>query len=260
MFFPSKIKRFHFFNPGSYEDALAQKGILYAKIDLGDNFVHIFTLHTQANVLSSEKEREIPNNLSRVNQIIESKIFIESILEKYFSNSDLAFLMGDFNVNANCGVYPLERILTFFEVNLFANENLNGKNEYDLIMKIFENSEIYEIENLFFKDGVREFPVTYGDCYICDKGNLNPKEEILTHFNDQTSSQCLDFVFELKKKIINHVHDVLLLDESRENLKDGFEKCNYGSCKAKVNPFEIKGKIFTQLSDHHAVEFEINRI
>ena len=258
---PIVYSEFHYFKPGSYEDALAQKGILYAKIDIGEsNFVHIFTLHTQANIHSIEKIREIPNNISRINQIIESRDFIDSIFLKHFRNHDLAYLMGDFNVNANCNLYPLKNILEFFENNPFREECIKGKNEYDLLIKIFKSSEIYEIEDLFFKGDNDKFPVTYGDCFTCEKGLLNAKEQILTHLIDQTSQQCLDFIFELKRKYeVSLETDLITLDESQETLKNCGLEIKYEVSEATVNSFEIQGKIFTQLSDHHGVEFEIKK-
>lgn len=85
------------------------------------------------------------------------------------------------------------------------------------------------------------------------------KETVLTHLIDHNSGQCLDYIFQVKREIVD-----LKIEKENNNAK----KCSQMQmekffCKrkngfyAKVERFEISGEDFQQLSDHNAVELKI---
>ncbi len=230
---------------------------MYAKIKAGNsNFIHVINIHTQANSSSSDKEKEMPRNIARIFQIIECRNFLNHLFFNYVGKEDLILFMGDFNINGRCEIYPVEKVVQFFEINPFGKEYFQDKNEYDLMMQILSNSKIYDIHNLFKENSKEFFPITFGDCFTCEKGINNPKEKILTHLNDQNTQQCLDFIFEVKKKtnFVFGKEESILIDET---VSEKQSNKKFILSKAKVNMFEIEHNSITHFSDHYGVEVEV---
>lgn len=244
---------------------MASKGILYAKVKIENIFIHVFTLHAQANVLRTSHDKEIFNNLSRVNQIIESRKIIDDIIKNHWEKNDLGYLMGDFNVNSNSKIYPIKKIIKYFDKEIFQ-DNIH-RNEYDMILYLYNLSELFEISDLYFLNNnpgeQKKFPVTYGDCFENHKGEICPVEKHLTHKIDQISKQCLDFIFQIKINSDfftknNDKEKIIKMDvEIKEKVSKNFK---ITVNKAKVHDFKVSNEKYTHLSDHNGVEFSIKLI
>jgi endonuclease/exonuclease/phosphatase family metal-dependent hydrolase len=85
-------------------DILANKGCLYAKIDLkkiGGNYLHLYTMHTQASYLDHELDLWIESYKARYCQFVEARNFINSHIKNgKHSEQDISILCGDFNVDS----------------------------------------------------------------------------------------------------------------------------------------------------------------
>lgn len=228
-------------------------------------FVHIFTLHLQANVLEINHDKELVNNVCRIHQVIESRKFIDEMIKLYWDTDDLVYLMGDFNVDSNSKVYPIEKILDVFKEKVFDYEGY--KNEYDLILYLYNFKNNFGIFDLYFLDGdIKEkkiFPITYGDYFENHKGEICPEEEHLTHKIDRFSKQCLDFIFQIKmkksKKLSSStIEENIFKIEKKVIIKNNKKKHEIIVSNAMVNKFKVSDKKYTQLSDHSGVEFIIN--
>lgn len=242
-------------------DRLAQKGVLYSKIQLSDERVmHLFNLHTQASYTQFFEEKSREEYTARMNQIVVVRNMVEHFVKKNSNLSygahlfkDLIILAGDFNVNSHEGSIPS---------SLF--EDLHDKRALDWLESVEEGERtqynfMTHVLGGYGEDKVIDFlkqgsedghPVTYGDCtnetIFDEKGNavdmvFHPKEIIMTkksHFNSQ---MCLDYIFQI--------------------LPEGVEKAKInGECK--VEEFFVQGGPVTQLSDHYGVvlDFDLESI
>ncbi|RKO89547.1 Endonuclease/exonuclease/phosphatase [Blyttiomyces helicus] len=88
------IEHFVFDRGTEVGDWLAAKGILYAKIQLSNQFLHLFTTHLQ----STDTSKAI---VKRAKQFTESKSFIDKTLTKHARRAgEVALYVGDMNVDA----------------------------------------------------------------------------------------------------------------------------------------------------------------
>ena len=84
-------------------DVVAQKGVLYVKLDLssiGGSDLHLFSTHTQASYLGDVR-LYAETFLIRYRQIQEIKYFMESKFEEMNKEGNLMILLGDFNQNSS---------------------------------------------------------------------------------------------------------------------------------------------------------------
>jgi endonuclease/exonuclease/phosphatase family metal-dependent hydrolase len=166
--YPIEQTIFHAFEVGVHSDALTKKGVLFVRIKLPLGYLNLFTTHTQASYIETNKEDEIPSFLMRLKQLISARRFIEKTLSAIASEKDLNLFVGDLNVNANEKNYPIDRVLQQFESGQSIRTSLNQENpnEYDLLMYIFNQTG----GNFCFSDCMYEqhntFKVTYGDCLV----------------------------------------------------------------------------------------------
>lgn len=98
--FPIVKYAFHGFNYGVVSDSLAQKGVLYAKIQVGKCFLHVFTSHTQSSYFHDTTETFMLTYRTRMDQIKQINWFISSIMKTEYSNEDTIVLCGDLNIDA----------------------------------------------------------------------------------------------------------------------------------------------------------------
>jgi hypothetical protein len=226
------------------------KGILYAKIKVSPSqIIHIFNLHTQCNADRPNEKNEFFNSLLRNKQMSQSKKFVEKTLSKHFEKGDMAYILGDFNVDGNFEKFPMNEILNFFERSPFEDNRNLKTNEYFLLKQIFNSMNNFQIFNCFEKDDP-DFPHTFGDYHI-HENNVVTLEKTLTHVREQNTGQCLDYIFEIKEK--NEKKDLAKKDRILNNPSETNKRSHY----AQVNRFQIKEQPFEQLSDHNAVELKI---
>ena len=79
--FPIVLKASHAFSYGVGSDAIAQKGIIYAKISIGDSYLHVFNTHTQASYINEDYDFFLLSYRTRLQQIKEISEFVNSILK-----------------------------------------------------------------------------------------------------------------------------------------------------------------------------------
>jgi len=111
--YPILESDYHVFKESASSDALAAKGVLYAKIELrSDIVVHHFTTHLQASYASKESEKE------KFLKIRESQLreLLEFINWKTYNDVYPILLLGDMNTNMELGEGPPEEYLKMMEI------------------------------------------------------------------------------------------------------------------------------------------------
>lgn len=99
--FPIVNYSVYFFNYGVLSDSLAQKGALYAQIEIGGGLLHLFNTHTQASYINDLHDLFEASYSTRMDQIKQLADFISDVLNKHYDSSkDLALLCGDMNIDA----------------------------------------------------------------------------------------------------------------------------------------------------------------
>jgi len=98
------IEKFEPFAYGFLSDSIANKGLLYTKIKVGnDKFLHVVNSHLNASYVSPELERSEVSIDTRMKQIAFIKDFVnytfeEQNIEDYQNN--LVLICGDLNIDA----------------------------------------------------------------------------------------------------------------------------------------------------------------
>jgi hypothetical protein len=85
---------------------LSQKGILYAQIQIKDDFLHLFSTHVQASYLDSTEYNWNLSLLARSNQIHEISAIMKNILDTHYTYGKV-LLVGDMNVDASGYEYKI---------------------------------------------------------------------------------------------------------------------------------------------------------
>lgn len=99
--FPILKYSIHHYHYGVLSDSLAQKGVIYAQIAIGEGILHLFTTHTQASYNNDLYDLFIASYKTRLDQINQLGEFIDTILvSEYYENTDLVLLCGDMNIDA----------------------------------------------------------------------------------------------------------------------------------------------------------------
>lgn len=128
-------KKFYTFKNCSHVDKIAKKGVLYTKISIFGDVVHLFNTHLQASYNSFSRDRK--SYIARIGQILEMRRFLKKILkEEDYKKSHLVLLCGDFNICANGFEVDLEEYKKVFKGEF---ENFSKKNLYK--EKVFKWSE-----------------------------------------------------------------------------------------------------------------------
>lgn len=84
------------FSEGKSADRLSAKGAIYAKIQIDDTFLHIFTTHTQASYDTPDYDEYLQYRLLRRGQIKEYKDFIDL---KTLNTMYPIVITGDLNID-----------------------------------------------------------------------------------------------------------------------------------------------------------------
>jgi len=168
------------FDRGSQSDSFVTKGALYAKIQIGHSFVHVFNTHLQASY-GFEFNDNNPYIPLRMKQIRKMRAFIH----KLTANDHYPIMvMGDFNVNARR-----------------SPEDGSDTVEYTQMLNSLKSSE-YEIVDILKVHNKGKHPVTDGGKGVL----LDQKRKI--------GGQRLDFIFELKKDSARHNFEYQLIKGS----------------------------------------------
>jgi len=224
---------------GVHSDALSNKGCLYVKLNIQEDFhIHVFNTHTQASY-SNDLPLDDKSVQIRLKQIAELRRFInETLVGKPIG--ELVFLCGDFNVNSRLSRFENDKSSTE-EYNLMSQALSQTVNAPGVSGETVSD---YKFRDLLF-DQLGYHPITYGDFLNDKEGKPTPREVILTAPADYCSAQSLDYIFQL--------------DESNEtsNLP----------CKAKVHSMQVEQFFipeptdkspYTQMSDHYGLSVQID--
>ena len=143
-------------------DAMSAKGVLYAKIKLGDSkFLHVFSTHLQASY------NDVTSNDVNIRQY-QIKELVAFMKTKCNDGFPLA-LLADFNVNS-----------------------CSNNGEYQKLVDLLEIDEYVRIDTAFDTYGYH--PITFAD-------NGENQEKVLTEPDDlAVGPQCLDYIFLFKGK------------------------------------------------------------
>lgn len=158
-----------FANKGTGADLVAEKGCLWAKIELKkDVFVHVFNTHPQANYGDYEEAVQIEDSDSkkydkimktysvRISQMLEISQFLKKKIQKS-TGQNLVMFMGDINIDAQAPEINKNILINMFSNNIIIIkflENLNEKqtfSEYELLKYIIGRQKKNRVSDLGYK-------------------------------------------------------------------------------------------------------------
>jgi len=235
------------FHAGSGVDGVAYKGVLYSRI-LVDNEhpLNLFNVHLQAHYDHEDHK----NIRSRLNQISELKTFIDLLLLKY---TDIArspdfkeaiFVIGDFNVCANKNLFPKDGYLQRSETTNHFFDFIDEQHpvdhhfsEYDYLLFMLRKPLRGTTEPFAVVDCLEQ---SYGFHPLTFVHSIHQQldEEALHKVSDQDS---MDYIFRLVPSNQNPASVPLQAPPQA----------------AKIQPFQVKDRLFKFASDHLGVEFKL---
>lgn len=168
--FPITSWEFRSFGYSTFPDSLADKGVLYAQLNIRTHPLHLFTTHTQAVYLTSDPAlHRLYRSVTR--QHIQ---FLSDFIAEKLASPGLIMLAGDLNVDA----------LEHLKPSAVLNE---GVDEYQMLLKTLEPLKMREV----LRDIYETHPVTYGKL----RSDGKPDEMVLTHVEDWGNECALDYIF-----------------------------------------------------------------
>ena len=248
--YPIKATKFFPFKAGSGVDALAEKGVLYCKIELSDmQAMHLFNTHTQAtynNEYQPDNKSDHNNYVARLKQLMELRTAIDLALREFSTYSpvnpdkfhDLVIVAGDFNVNSRGKPLPKKQFTKLPWVSRLQKDYFM---EYEFLVGVLSRDGADKIIDLAC-EGLGEHPITFGDVTICPKEKIPlPRETCITSKSEWMSCQSLDYIFQLVPGAVNvHTPDYNYHIDPKDCKQEEF--------------FFANSKKFTQLSDHYGIE------
>jgi len=248
--YPIETSEFCPFPPGHGVDYFVQKGILYAKIKVGNASLHVYNTHGQANY----DPNPMTAFLIRTEQLLTFQKFIKSTLTKnQYVPGDLALLMGDYNVDSRSNHRFHSQAVSDVPglKGLGCLTKLTTFGEYDALLSVLSDNHNDEIEDLLYKD-LGEHAITFGDSAVVNENEVVPLETVLTTKKDWGSNQCLDYIFSFVPK------DLVQEPTTPEKLKSSaLEKLSVVDGTTKVEKFLVTGQVFDQLSDHYGIQVTV---
>jgi hypothetical protein len=245
--FPILASEFKPYPYGIFSDALSQKGVLYTKIQVKDEILHLFSTHTQASYFGENQRFPI---LTRADQFTMLRQFIATMLPKNnYKDGELVLIVGDFNVDSRHPFIETDKIPQYPGFKDYPHLGSEKQfNEYDAMTCFLSDNNKDVLEDLLL-GRYREHPITYADSQADDDSeDLKPLETVLTHKDDLCSNQSLDYIFRL--------HPKSLVKNKRGDIEEGGLLSKQGKLQiidgsAKVEKFFVDNCDFTQLSDHY---------
>ena len=176
--YPIVEHKFRMYTRGIYADAVASKGVLYAKIEVApERYIHVFDTHTQADYTLDPVKAEP----SRKRRMIHIKEYAQFVQEITTGNNHPAICCGDFNVNGRAGT----------DGHVESTEYREFLNYWHV-----ENGEFID---LLLRDNNGYQPVTFGDSFIDESGTETPCDTELTYEDQCMDKSRLDYIFYLKR-------------------------------------------------------------
>jgi len=240
--FPIVASKFKPYPYGIFSDSLSQKGVLYVKVQVKDETLHLFQTHTQASYIGSNKRLSIVTRGDQMNVI---RTFMQECLSNYgWKENDMCLLVGDLNVDSRNPFIETEKVQKYPMFKQYPH--LGEKeifNEYQAMMCVLSDNHNDSLEDLLLKT-YGDHPITYGDTYIDDNKEIKPLETKLTLSDDLCSNQSLDYIFLYTPRPTNQVKPDTQPTKKKLNILEG---------SAKVEKFFLEDFEFTQISDHYGV-------
>ncbi|EDR27066.1 sphingomyelinase C precursor, putative [Entamoeba dispar SAW760] len=176
--FPIVESQFKLYKRSIYADAVASKGVLYAKIELQSNkYLHVFNTHTQADY-TLDPEKAKPSRDVRLNQIRKYAKFVQ---KKCRNDTFPVICCGDFNVNGRAGT-----------------DGTTESPEYTEFLQNF-HFDSGELIDLLLRDNHGIQPITFGDSFIDENGTETPCDTEITYEVSCMDKSRLDYMFHWKK-------------------------------------------------------------
>jgi len=114
--FPILASEFRPYPYGIFSDSLSQKGILYVKVQVKDEIIHLFQTHTQASYVGSNKRLSI---MTRGDQLKYIRNFMQECLSKYeWKENEMSLLVGDLNIDGRNPFIETEKVKKTFSMNM----------------------------------------------------------------------------------------------------------------------------------------------
>ncbi|XP_049849402.1 sphingomyelinase DDB_G0288017-like [Schistocerca gregaria] len=227
------------FNHGASWDKLANKGILYALVQIDSLCVHVFNTHLQAicEAPSSHQCKVMQRQISKCVQFIRSKIQ---------GNSYPAIISGDFNVDANAP--PDSYHARQYSALLSALKMLENS-RYDTTQSAQNhNNEFFDLLYLF---NANQYLITFPNIILAS--NQQGTQNALTQ--KQVSQQRIDYIFWLSPLSCLTSPTFQHTQNSQTPPSDDNRHIKPVNCK--IIPFFVDSSLntpFTHLSDHYAIE------
>eukprot|EP00347_Sterkiella_histriomuscorum_P007660 403348063 len=295
-----EIKKSHFiqFSFGIHNDGWSRRGVQYAQISIGGKMIeehggtrkikdsavlHLFTSHMQSSyyfptdVAPQILKQAIQCRTEQIREL--SSLISEQVKLQNLSSQDMILLTGDLNI---CGK-EIDQILTkklIAENPDFQPVLKELYMEYRILIELLSNGQKHEVINMLeldLKDKYKSI-CTYGDYYINEIGQPIAYDQVLTVKNEQCSKELLDYIFNIRiNEGINgsqynsntqteqsnfsssniNVNELITSDNGKISSQSSL-KLVPGSCQ--VQKFLIKGRTYTQLSDHYGLSIDLEYI
>ena len=237
---------FHAYPYSVQADSVAMKGVLYAKVGLADNHIHVFTTHTQA---THGNAFDIDTYITRGDQLLAFRKFLDQIIAREYVEGDIVILCGDFNVNSRSPYFYIEDIeADYTPLKLYKLPKFEGFcNEYTSMATILSKNNEDTLIDILYKSH-DAFPPTYGVSRLDPDGWEQPDETVLTHAGDHCTNLCLDYMFQLIPNKKNKV--VIPMNEEGDPKKSSKLQLQINQDGSKVEKFYVQHPKVSQLSDH----------
>lgn len=224
-------------------DAPSNKGVLYAKIKIYDNFLFLFNTHLQSTYYDESQKKidcTIQVRTSQTEELINfvyNKLLTIPIHE---INKGCIIIAGDFNIDAHDNKFAK----TKYKI---PNYNIS---EYNLLKLKFQKlgTAIDLMEKKY-----NEHLYTYGD---------NEKEEYdhtLTTKVERNMKQTLDYIWEIIPNLNDEIYkggNNVINDSYSFEEKNNDNKIKVLYDSFKVQEFLVKNRPYQQLSDHFGVSVD----
>lgn len=224
--FPIIVSDFQAFPKGYHIDALAEKGVLYAKIEIKDDILHLFHTHQFTNYVGY-----VDSMIRRAEGFAVWRSFMQDCLKKYkYKENEVCLLLGDFNVDGKDPHTNVKELAKHPAVKLYPHlEKKDKLGEYDAMKSILSDDNNDELEDIFLKK-YGKHPGTFASIY------------------GGGGSRSLDYIFKLTpKNMLKHLEE----QEVEKTEKEGNLRVIAES--AEVQKFAVTGFPFKQLSDHYGL-------
>jgi len=239
--FPILSSEFKPYPYGIFSDALSQKGALYAKIQIKDEILHLYSTHTQASYIGSNQKFSV---LTRADQFSMLREFIQTTLKKNaYKGGEMVLCGGDFNVDSRAALIQTEEVKDYPGFKEYPHLKQGERfSEYNAMTCYLSDNFNDDLEDLLFQT-YGEHPITYAE-----SNNGKPMETVLTDKDDLCSNQSLDYIFKLNLKNFDKTRDG---DLEEGGISPKKRKLRIQEGSAKVAKFFVESLEFTQLSDHY---------